>query len=357
MKLDSGEYNLKEYVAHIVDNSETILQDRARNELKAYLFLTNKAWEEFFPNMSCSRLGEVAELEVPSIDQGRDPIETYHSFQYSENVALVFTFATMEHYQATIQKILNKERGVGEVWIRPSLCGKIRGLILERYPEAQIRYFVAKRTPQDLAPAEFRPDEKRRISYSGQDGREVLGEVEHLYGVHPTSIFFDVASDMKLKVYEDGLIILQTFNQETFDLMFEIWDMVIESIQETTLAAFSMRSDLKSIEMEGGSIVVPEIFSGEIHLPRNRLDAGIAESFSKESRGFSFLDLAIEEGSLVFSATVIDEDKESVFGLSASEDSIRLIPRYNTTFETFLRFYRYVAESIDDEAFLIAGSG
>ena len=66
---------------------------------------------------------------------------------------------------------------------------------------------------------------------------------------------------------------------------------------------------------------------------------------------FSFIDQNInDDPELLFSATVVDQNKGTVFGLSGAKNEMILVPKHYTTFESFIRFFNFVSEVFDDEA-------
>jgi len=350
---ESREHTLESFVQYLTINQDTLLQDRKRKELKIYLHLVSRPWVSYFPEFDFEELGEIAAVTVPVPKSEKGLYDIYYGHEYRDGIALVFSLANKGDYEGTLQKEIRRRRGIMEAWIKPSISKKIKELVLETYPQTRIPYFVARRDVRDVTTSELRPEFGRRFSYTGEDGRYVLEEVQHRYGVMPTSVSYEVGSKMKFKVYEDGLIILRSLNEETFNLAFEILEMIADDVRTSRLVADQMNTEIKLVELEAGTIQIPEVFSGEIRLIDNKLDVGTAQNFIETTRGFSFLDVLLEEGSLIFSATVVDDDKGSVFGLSASEDVIRIVPRYEATFETFLRFCREVAESIDERAVLV----
>ena len=71
---------------------------------------------------------------------------------------------------------------------------------------------------------------------------------------------------------------------------------------------------------------------------------------TKFASKFAFIDVFVMQGSLDFSATVIDKQKGSIFDISVDESNILLIPKHETTYESFLNFYRAVVETFDRKA-------
>lgn len=65
---------------------------------------------------------------------------------------------------------------------------------------------------------------------------------------------------------------------------------------------------------------------------------------------FSFIATSISEKPLSYSATVVDEDKGTVFGISGNSNRLILIPRHKTAFESFINFYRLINETIDESS-------
>jgi hypothetical protein len=145
--------------------------------------------------------------------------------------------------------------------------------------------------------------------------------------------------------------------------------MVTENQRRVREVSSSLRRDTKAIQLGKHEIQTPLVVPGVIKL-QAKLDRSIVEHFFKqenlidESRDefgiehveeaygteFSFIDTSIREGSFSFSATVVDDIKGTVFGLSGSTDRMILVPMHRTTFESFIRFYKLVIESLDEEA-------
>jgi hypothetical protein len=53
-----------------------------------------------------------------------------------------------------------------------------------------------------------------------------------------------------------------------------------------------------------------------------------------------------------FSATVVDDIKGTLFGVTGGNNEIILVPKHRTSFESFLSFYERIVESFDQSAYL-----
>jgi hypothetical protein len=114
-------------------------------------------------------------------------------------------------------------------------------------------------------------------------------------------------------------------------------------------------------------ITVPMMTAGKITTPRAQFDIEKVKLLFGENRDepalgkgeeeisdfqFSFIDTYISDDASSFSATVVDDEKGTVFGLSANNGEMVLIPKHRTTFESFVRFYESIVEDFDVTASL-----
>ena len=72
-----------------------------------------------------------------------------------------------------------------------------------------------------------------------------------------------------------------------------------------------------------------------------------------EQMRFAVYNTIITEGSVRLDATILDEEKNSVFMVSSNEKHMIVSPRYQTGFDSFLRFYETVAETFDPDAMCV----
>ncbi|MDE2589588.1 MAG: hypothetical protein KGL95_07980 [Patescibacteria group bacterium] len=255
-----------------------------------------------------------------------------------------FTSSTREGYEKTLRKIIQRTRGMSEMWIRPAIFEKIKDFVIDNY-DAKIEGFLSISSLKEEEEARVRPNIKRRIHYRGKDGLDSIKELKEWYGVSPVSIDF-VVNNFKFQITNEGLFTLKNVNETTFDIVDSILELIRREQIEQKDTAVSLKFEHDDDITKGASIE-----SGEIMLPNLTLDVGSAKLLMDTvGSQFAFLDTYISAGSLDFSATVIDRHKGSMFDISADESKIVLIPRYQTTYESFLTFYRKVVETLDRKA-------
>jgi len=174
-----------------------------------------------------------------------------------------------------------------------------------------------------------------------------MQEIEEMYGVIPTSVYIQVNETLKVHLTNEGLFSAQEPSSIALALFFKYLNEIKDPILKMRRVSKSLKFDIASGE---SNIKSASVDVGVIKLLTREIDADTAEKLTKELKDYSFIDKNVESGSLSFTATVIDENKGSVFDISASESKIFIVPKYRWTFESLLGFYRRITESIDEQA-------
>ncbi|MFB9807186.1 hypothetical protein ACFFQF_19005 [Haladaptatus pallidirubidus] len=225
-------------------------------------------------------------------------------------------------------------------------------IVLSSYEDMRISEFKSKRVPS-LAEARTRPDVDREIEYKGIDGRDRLDEFRAEYGVVPTRIQYE-HENVSLRIDTSGKFTLETVNQESFNILFELLSEVVVNVLELLDVANKIKFEKREVEPGNLKIQVPEVSSGEIDFDQ-QVTLMQAESFIKGTKSsdelnFSFTDVTKQAGSLDFSAQVTDENRGSLFNVSATEESMRIVPKQNCSFPSLVEFYLAVIQMLDGGA-------
>jgi len=301
-------------------------------------------------NFEVIRHGEIRELSTfyTPPDGGAEIFVNYFASLNPENRILTcFTKANRHERQKTINSLVG-EIGIYYLWINPIAFDEIKNSILSEYQYAKILHFVADRKQTSRPPASFRPEVKRTLTYWGEDGRESLEELRHYYGVLPRYVEFRISGVVGFSLdhlgvfhYKNGSL-KQMFNysREAARLVLEV-RRILEQAKLEVLDVETARKHLK----------VQNIVPWEIHFKRD-LDISDAELLLEllEQKNFAVYNQAVTQGSLYLDATVFDEKKQSVFSISSNQHRMIVSPRYNTTFDSFFRFFEAITDSFDPEA-------
>lgn len=370
MKIPLKEYTLETFVEYIVNNLGKVFDDKKeRKTLKVYLIYVAKDWKSVFSGLETTEMGDILRIRFTNpITERIDEVTTdFYIYQWEPGLVLMFTSSTKEEYERTLKNFIYSTKGISQSWIRPSLLNEMKNYLIHNY-EARVYRFIARRYGHWKYPARIRPNYDRRLSYSGMDADQTLKEVQELYGMIPSSIDFRI-KDWKIQINRNGLFLIRQINRDTLGILQELIERIVaEQVRiRNTSEMFNVQT--RSITAGGHKIKIPRITAGRIILPNANLSQLMIEKMFRRSDSFeigemdredeeiaeienqfSYVDVYIKEGPLVYVATVIDEEKGTIFGISGSDKELTIIPKHRVTFESFIRFYDIVALNFDYDA-------
>jgi hypothetical protein len=338
LKVPDNQYTLETFVEYIVDNVEEGFEERKeRKTLKAYLLYVAKDWKAIFSGLKSVALGDIVRISFNGYESNEidEPFTDFYIYQWMPGLIVMFTSSTREEYEKTLKHFISHTRGITKSWIRPSLLDQMKNYLIENY-DARVYRFIARRYRYWKYPARIRPDYDRRLNYTGEDANQTLKEVQDLYGMIPSSI--DIrTSNWKMQINRNGLFVIRQVNRKTFGILLELIERIVA--EQVRIRNTSEKFNVETRKISTGTEVIriPRITAGKITLPNTILnqvmitrmfnpseiyDVGQSETEDEEigeiEREFSFVDTYVREDPLVFTATVVDEDKGTVFGISGS---------------------------------------
>jgi hypothetical protein len=347
LKIEERVYSREEFENYLVDHSEEIFEeDQRRRWLKIYcLLVSSDNWQNtLFKSDEITKMGDVFKATIENdIFNGEEG--KYYILEHYPGLLLMYTTATDQEYKEDLGRRIARNKGITRMWMRPQLFKTMWKGILEE-TDGFVYRFTSRRGLFDNTPCKLRPSYKRRFSYTGDDGTQTIAEVEELYGAMPESIYMEIDENLKVHLTNDGLYSAQEISANALNLFYKYLDKIKDDVLEMRRVSTSLRFDviseanLKTVSIEPGVITIKE----------REVDSFMAEKLMESLEDFSFIDIHVETGSLSLTATVIDELKDSIFNINASESQILIVPKTRTTFESFIDFYRGVVESIDESA-------
>jgi hypothetical protein len=352
MKIRDVEYTKESFKAYLKENAEELCKEEKRRYwLKIYCILvSNDTWKNLFQNDEIEQLGEIFKITLKGDDENLQE-NVYYLMEYQKGLLLLFTTANQEIYEKNLSKRLDQSRGAASMWINPDLFRLFwQGVLKET--DGYISRFVAHRLSFDTD-AVIRPNYTRRISYSGKDATQTLEEVVETYGVRPSSIYIQVSSDLQVHLTNKGLFSAQIATPEVFDLFYKYLDIIKIPILQIKDISSAFKFELVKDSFD---LKKPKIEAGTIKLNAGQFDELLARNVIKnlsKTKRFSFINTHTEYGSFSFSAIVIDEIKGSVFNVNMVGSEIRIIPKFDSTFESFMSLYQEFVETIDKNAQII----
>ena len=370
MKIPDNHYTLETFVEYIIDNLEEVFEGRKeRKTLKAYLIYVIKDWKTIFSGLKSVTLGDIVRISFESFRNAEidEPSTDFYIYEWMPGLLLMFTSSTKEEYENTLKHFISSTRGITGSWIKPSLLDEMKNYLIDKY-DAKVYRFIARRYRYWKYAARIRPDYDRRLSYSGEDANQTLREVQDLYGMIPSSLDIRI-QDWKMQINRNGLFVIRQVNRKTVGILQELIERI--ATEQIRIRNTSEKFNVQTKHISAGTeqIRIPRITAGKITLPKtilsqlmiNRMfhpsdpyEIGESEKEDEEmkqiEKEFSFVDTYVREGPLIFAATVVDENKGTVFGISGSDREMAIIPKHRITFESFIRFYDLVALNFDYDA-------
>lgn len=366
MRVPDANYTLSTFLQYLGDHSSEVFgKEEERKWLKTYLIYSNTHVDTLANSLKARKQGDLYDFQIPARYRERRNTSPksvhYYVHELVPGLLMFFTSSSKEDCERSLEKFIDFRRGMTQMWITYSSLEKIRHHLVSTH-KARIYRFIARRNHLTETPAKVRPEYDRRLSYSGEDASDVLDETHDTYGVVPSSIDFRIGDD-KLEVTNDGLFLLRHVNAKTLRIVIECINLIRTEQMQIKDTAEKFERSKEKVSIGNLRFEVPRITAGVISLSKPTLSTiviqrllGYREEWEEEllperfSSDFSFVDVNVGGGVNTFSTTAVDEKKRAVFGVSGGYDRIILTPKYNTTFDSFVRFYRIVSEMVDANA-------
>ena len=351
----SRSFSFESFLEQLSTNINNVFQESGQpNWLKIDLVTAKDNWQQLFQDYKMEPQGEVYYLQMSA---NNHPVE-YYIYEIRDGLLMFFSLSKREEYNATLKPFIKQAHGMTNMWFPLKSFKSTIDFIISRYA-ADIYSFRAHRPLRSKYPSKIRENVSRSIRYSGGDADQSLSEFGEIYGVLPTTVDFKIQS-AKIRITNNGFILIRNVSLNILRIVEEIIDQAI--IEPSRLRNIS-KQVLYTSESKWHEFTISKLMSGKIifnanldtlpiiQLFRNPDDDSVDETDEDtELPRFSFIATNISERPLSYSATVVDEDKGTVFGISGNSNHLILVPKHRTAFESFINFYRLINETIDESS-------
>jgi hypothetical protein len=340
---------METFHGYIIEHSKDLFsQEKKFKWIKVHGVRTlENQWQSKLQPYFQRELGDFWHIKIPIKGPGQRKIDFYVT-NYTPKLLLFYSASTYWEYEKTLRQFITNTAGQGMMWIGPKKYDDLILHVMDSF-RPTLQKFRGIRTEGDTTPSEVRPDVRRVVYYSARDSFQTLNELKARYGIRPTSVTFRVKGG-EIQITNEGLFSLTRQSKELFRVLEDSLDFIKISESKLTATAQDVKRDFELIEMSGGTLKFPLLTSASITLKTKNLDNDAIDKFMTNSKRFEFLGSYRKEGSFSWVATSLDKDKKTIFGIDSDENTIDLIPRSDTTFESFLDFYRLILEEVDDGA-------
>ena len=266
----------------------------------------------------------------------------------------VFSIFGKSDLDIVVDQLIRKLPKTYYFWLPVSTFDTVKEEIIDKFVDESviIDSFTAIRAPHFDNGCDYRPNEHRKIEYSGNDGLEASREMRTLYGVLPKKISFQIGKKIKFSMDQRNTFIIN-YGLPYLDNIFEVIKISLTKFADidNVLSNISFKKVI-----ENGNVDF-EINPFGISFGNKKTPIDIEEFFTlieKDPEGrYCVLNPLIVDGSLFFSATVIDVTKKAIFSISGNETIMNILPQSNCGKEVVSRFYEEVDLNLDNHTQVI----
>lgn len=356
MEVPARSYTLDSFYSWLDDSAS----DFARRIKLVVLLSSSHSWNEssHLPTLedllrrqgfALRAMGEIKEISTTYKDPETDreiEVKFYCHLEKETQILRCFTSAKKKDIAKTIIP-LTERPGLHRLWIDPRTFREIERRILQR-PGAKVTQFSAARRSSLSPDARIRPETPRRVSYRGADAQETLEETAYQYGVIPELISFSIPGIGSLQISKNGAF---SFSGEEMSFLDEISEIAINHVLSTKRIIDSSRIEPLQMKTARKELELFHLRPWTIEFGRTIGAEEVEDLFQElESTKFVVYNSVIMKGSLHAECTILDEVKQTVFTITTDDQRISLSPRYQSSFESFFRFYQTVVEKFDSGA-------
>lgn len=344
--------NFKELLGEIKGSHEL---DSSIHTLKIYCLNSELTKEELFYQIKIL-YGEstkfIDDFSVTKLTSKSPEDEiTFYSYKDPKNpVIFILSITGKSKIDLAVDKLIKGLPKTYYLWMPLSIFDKLKEEIIDLYDKEEVRIdsFSGIRKKHYGLSCDLRPHIERKMLYEGPDGLEVLREVNKLYGVLPRKIGFIINSKIQFSVdHRNTFIIKKGFPYLGYIL--NIINLSLEKYSGIQKVLEEVR--LEEIEKEGfiDFNVKPLKLSFSSEKTREDLITffKLLEADEHGEGRYCILDPLIVEGSLYFSAMVLDSNKESLFSISGDKNEINILPYSNCGKDSLSRFYEQIDTNLD----------
>jgi hypothetical protein len=277
-------------------------------------------------------------------------IKLYGYLSPDTHVLKCFTTDKTDDLERVLDDVVNAG-GLYYLWINPTAFEELKDKLLA-YPGTAITSFTASRIPSTRLSSRVRPEIKRTVTYYGEDGEETLQELKFQYGVVADVIRFRVPAHADFQISRKGVL---TYNTGDFGFVIKTSDLAIDLalqskgiFDSSRVVTIPLRTARKSLELNQ---FTPWMIEFQREIESDDLERLFTEL---QHERFAVYNSIVLKGSLHGEGTILDEVYRTTFTISVNSQRMMISPRYDTSSESFLRFFRAVVERFDPNARALA---
>lgn len=338
----------------LLESATERVREDGRNNFRAICLSSDLSLEGiaeiFSSEFAISEQGDFYHLQTKYTKYRREFEVHLYLYEYPETgTPIIFTLNSSEDIRRTAKSAITAYEGIYYLWIPPNEMDAISDEVMNIEGCRLTKFIGEKFGKEARTRQERRPEYERREEYSGDDAAQTLEEAKMDYGITPTKLEFEIPTKANFTLNNEGEIVMTSGDAEFFFNEIVI-DMAVSRVAKMNDQIQASKLDV--IEVEGVEVFDKETLEIELN---NALDYEDADDFisSLKEQEFHPYNISAEQGSLLLTSRVIDEENGGMFSLTTDGKQLSVLPKHGSSFDSVMRFYRFVVEKFDSEAHLL----
>lgn len=332
----------------LLREAATKLGHDERGRFRVICLSTGLSWEELLQRVR-GYFTETVQGDFHQLHSTYEKLnKKFHVYLYlyqhpDTGTPIVFTLNSYDDFRRTSKRMIEKTEDLYTLWIRPDEMAELREEVLDA-EGIRLTGFDYDTFGKDEHKGERRPGYKRSGSHDSEDAEHVLEEWKLEYGISPTQFRFDLPARGEFYFSNDGEFVLTEG-----DTRFLYEDVVESALQEAYPLSETVQSSELKVTSEGGIDHIEER-SLEMTIT-DTLDYDDVDSFVSAMKQEDFYPYSYQEapGSLLLSGRILDEQNGGMISVATDGETMAILPRYESGFDSLMRFYRFVVEEVDPQ--------
>jgi hypothetical protein len=257
---------------------------------------------------------------------------------------IIFTVNSYDDFRRTAKSMIEGTEDLYTLWLRPGEISDLREEILDKEGVRLTGFNYDTFGKDQKHEAQRRPGHKRSGSHDSDDAIDMLEDWKLEYGITPTQLRFSLPAKGEFHFSNDG-----EFVMKTGDTKFLYNDIVESALQKAhPLSTTAQASELRVVT-EGG---IDQIQKRPLEMTiGDALDYEDVDDLISEMKADDFYPYSYQAapGSLLLNGRIVDERNGGMISVSTDGETMTLLPRYESGFDSLLRFYRFIVEEVDPD--------
>lgn len=335
----------------------TDLLTEARNQLhqdnranfRIVCLVSDLSWDDLISiargHFEVTEQGEFFQLYATHTKRNQTNHVYLYLYEHPDTGApIIFTLNSSEDFKKTAVRMIEWTEDLYQLWLRPEKMAELREELLDTTGLELTGFDYDTFGRDQRYVAQRRPGIKRSGTHNSKDAEHILEEWTLQYGITATQLRFRLATHGTFRFDNEGEFVLSNGSTEF------LYEDVVEAALEK---AHPLNELMKTAELQ----VVPDngfqsIEEKPVKLTiNNPLDFEDMDEFESEMKDAEFYPYSYQAapGSLLFNGRITDERNDGIISVSTDGEQMRVLPRYDSGFDSLVRFYRFLVERVDPE--------